>query len=124
MNIRELTEAAEVTERQVRYLIAEGFIPPPRGGRSTADYGEDHLAAIRRYSRLRELGFPPAAIKLMLDAKEGVPFPVSPGISMTIDPDLLGSGEDPAPIINAVQTLLTDILKGNEHEPRQPAAKN
>ena len=124
MNIRELIEVAEITERQVRYLIAEGFIPPPRGGRSTADYGEDHLAAIRRYSRLRELGFPPAAIKLMLEAKEGVPFPVAAGISLTIDPELLGSGADPAPIIKAVQTLLTDILKGNEDEPRQPVAKN
>ena len=124
MNIRELIAAAGITERQVRYLIAEGFIPAPRGGRSNADYGDDHLAAIRRYSRLRELGFPPAAVKLMLDAKEGVPFPVAPGISMTIEPNLLGSGADPAPIINAVHALLADILKGNEDEPRQPAAKN
>ena len=124
MNIRELISAALITERQVRYLIAEGFIPAPRGGRSNADYGDDHLAAIRRYSRLRELGFPPAAIKLMLDAKEGVPFPISPGITITIEPDLLGSGTDPAPIIKAVQTLLTDILKENENEPRQPATKN
>ena len=37
MNMRELTRRARVTERQVRYLIAEGFIPAPRGGRANAD---------------------------------------------------------------------------------------
>jgi hypothetical protein len=52
MNMRELTRRARVTERQVRYLIAEGFIPAPRGGRANADYGDDHVAAIRRYARL------------------------------------------------------------------------
>ena len=31
-----------------RYLIAEGFIPPPAGGRARATYGEDHAAGIRR----------------------------------------------------------------------------
>ena len=66
MNIRKLTALTDIPERQVRYLIAEGFMPPPRGGRSNAEYGDDHVAAIRRYTRLRELGFPPAAIKLLL----------------------------------------------------------
>ncbi len=111
MKIRELISEAGATERQVRYLIAEGFIPPPRGGRSTADYGDDHLAAIRRYSRLRELGFPPAAIKLMLEAKEGVPFAVAPGVSLVVEPSLLGSGADCEPLIKSVRTLLTEILK-------------
>lgn len=113
MHIRDLIAAAGITERQVRYLIAEGFVPPPRGGRSTADYGDDHLASIRRYSRLRELGFPPAAIKLMLEAKEGAPFSVAPGITLVVDPSLLGSRTDPVPIVEAIRTLLTDILKDN-----------
>jgi MerR family transcriptional regulator, copper efflux regulator len=89
MHIRELTAHTGVAERQVRYLIAEGFIPPPRGGRAHADYGEDHVAAIDRYARLRDLGFPPAAIKLLLQAREGAPFPVAPGITL-VDPKLLG----------------------------------
>lgn len=111
MNFRELIAAAGITERQARYMIAEGFVPPPRGGRSTAEYGDDHLVAIQRYSRLRELGFPPAAIKLMLDAKEGVPFPIAPGVTLILDPELLGSGIDPRPLTNTIKTLLTDILK-------------
>ena len=111
MKMRELTRRARVTERQVRYLIAEGFIPAPRGGRANADYGDDHVAAIRRYTRLRELGFPPAAIKLLLDAREGAPFVVAPGITLVIDPNLLGSGTRPGPLVERIAKLLTDLLK-------------
>src|ERR1700722_15878414 len=98
VNIRDLIQLTAIPERQVRYLIAEGFIPPPRGGRSNADYGEDHAAAIRRYSRLRDLGFPPAAIKLLLQAREGAPIPVAPGITLVVDPAVIGSGADVGPL--------------------------
>jgi MerR family copper efflux transcriptional regulator len=118
MNMRELTRAARVTERQVRYLIAEGFIPAPRGGRATAEYGDDHVAAIGRYNRLRELGFPPAAIKLLLEAREGAPFAVAPGITLVVDPSLLGSGAKPQPLIERIVKLLTDLLKDNTHADR------
>ena len=111
MHIRELTAHTGVAERQVRYLIAEGFIPPPRGGRANADYGEDHIAAIDRYARLRDLGFPPAAIKLLLQAREGAPFPVAPGITLVVDPKLLASGTPVQPIIESIQSLLADLFK-------------
>jgi MerR family transcriptional regulator, copper efflux regulator len=118
MNMRELTRLTRVTERQVRYLIAEGFIPPPRGGRATADYGDDHVAAIRRYDRLRELGFPPAAIKLLLQAREGAPFVVAPGITLVVDPNLLGSGTRPGPLVERITKLLTELLKDTAHADR------
>ena len=114
MNIRELTRRTRVTERQVRYLIAEGFIPSPRGGRANADYGEDHVAAIRRYEKLRELGFPPAAIKLLLQAREGAPFTIAPGVTLVIDPNLLGSGARAAPLIERAAKLLTELLKDDK----------
>lgn len=110
MRMNDLTALTGIAERQVRYLIAEGFIPPPRGGRSNADYGEDHVAAIRRYSRLRELGFPPAAIKLLLQAKEGTPLPIAPGITLVVDPALIGSGTDAGPLAERIVKLLNELL--------------
>jgi DNA-binding transcriptional MerR regulator len=115
MHIRELTARTGIAERQVRYLIAEGFIPPPRGGRANADYGDDHVAAIDRYTRLRDLGFPPAAIKLLLQAREGAPFPVAPGITIVVDPKLLASGTPVQPTIENIQRLLTDLFKEPAH---------
>jgi MerR family copper efflux transcriptional regulator len=113
MRMNELTRLTGIAERQVRYLIAEGFIPPPSGGRANADYGEDHVAAIRRYSRLRELGFPPAAIKLLLQAKEGAPIPVAPGITLIVDPAVIGSGADVGPLAERIVTVLNEILREN-----------
>ena len=117
MNIRELAACTGVAERQVRYLIAEGFIPPPRGGRANADYGDDHVAAIDRYARLRDLGFPPAAIKLLLQAREGAPFPVAPGLTLVVDPKLLASGAPVQPVVESIQSLLTDLFKLKEPTP-------
>jgi MerR family copper efflux transcriptional regulator len=111
MRMNELTDLTGIAERQVRYLIAEGLIPPPRGGRANADYGEDHVAAIRRYSRLRELGFPPAAIKLLLQAKKGAPIPVAPGVTLIVDPDLIGSGTKVGPLADRVIKLLHKLLE-------------
>ena len=116
MKIGELAALTGVAERQVRYLIAEGFIPAPRGGRANADYGDEHVAAIGRYNRLRDLGFPPAAIKLLLEAREGAPFPVAPGITLVVDPDLLGSGTDVGPLIGRIETLLSDLMRKRTHE--------
>jgi DNA-binding transcriptional MerR regulator len=113
MRMNELTDLTGIAERQVRYLIAEGFIPPPRGGRANADYGEDHVAAIRRYVRLRDLGFPPAAIKLLLQAREGAPIPVAPGITLVVDPDLIGSGADVADLGERIVQILSKVL-GNK----------
>jgi MerR family copper efflux transcriptional regulator len=115
MHIRELTSRTGTAERQVRYLIAEGFIPPPRGGRSNAEYGDDHVAAIDRYARLRDLGFPPAAIKLLLQSREGAPFPVAPGITLVVAPALLAAGMPVQPIIDSIHTLLTDLFKEPTH---------
>src|SRR5215472_19071382 len=111
MNIRSLAALTGTAERQIRYLIAEGFVPAPRGGRANADYGDDHVAAIRRYVRLRDLGFPPAAIKLLLQAKEGAPFVVAPGVTLIVDPNLIGSGAESGPLVERIQDLLADLLK-------------
>ncbi len=110
MHIRDLVAATGIVERQVRYLIAEGFMPPPRGGRANADYGDDHVAAIRRYTRLRDIGFPPAAIKLLLQAQKGVPLAVAPGVTLVIDAELLASGAAVEPLLEPLRRVLADAV--------------
>ncbi len=111
MNMKQLSERTGLTPRQIRYLIAEGFMPPPAGGRTYADYGEEHTTAIRRYTRLKELGFPPAAIRVLLKAREGVPFPVADGITLVVAPDLHASGMEVEPLVERLDDLLRKILE-------------
>lgn len=116
MHIRELTARTGISERQVRYLITEGFVPPPTGGRAMADYGETHVEAVQRYMRLRELGFPPAAIRKLLEAKEGAPFPVAPGITLVVDPNLLSNRKDIEPILTRLKRILTQIFEEPQND--------
>lgn len=124
VRIHELVERAKVSERQVRYLIAEGFIPAPAGGRANAQYGETHLHGIRRYMRLRELGFPPAAIRLLLSAREGTPFPVAPGITLLVSPDVIASGQPVEPLLAQLEKLLSTILNEDGTHANDAAAPN
>ncbi|GEO01852.1 hypothetical protein NSE01_36840 [Novosphingobium sediminis] len=110
MRIRELVKQTGITERQVRYLISEGFLAAPAGGRANAEYGDDHVHAIRRYLRLKELGFPPAAIRLLLGSREGVPLPLADGITLVVAADRLGSGDPVEPLLATARTILTKAL--------------
>jgi DNA-binding transcriptional MerR regulator len=110
VNIRELTNATGLAERQVRYMVAEGFIPGPTGGRAHAQYGEEHLQAIQRYQRLKVLGFPPAAIRRLLQASAGAPFPIAPGITLLVNPDLIGRPQDTEALTAEVARTLTSIF--------------
>ena len=111
MNMKQLSECTGLAPRQIRYLIAEGFMPPPTGGRAHADYGEEHRTAIRRYVRLKELGFPPAAIRVLLQARTGVPFPVADGITLVVAPDVHASGTPVEPLVERLGDLLRKILE-------------
>ncbi len=110
MKLRELSERMGIAPRQVRYLIAEAFIPPPSGGRAHAEYGEEHVTAIERYVRLKQLGFTPASIRVLLQAREGAPFPVAPGITLVVAPDVLGSDAPVEPMLQKIDSLLREIL--------------
>ncbi len=114
MNFRELIAEVGVAPRQVRYMIAEGFVPAPTGGRAHASYGEAHVRAICRYKRLRALGFPPGAIRVLQQAKVGVPFPVAPGITLVVDRELIASGVPNEALARQVQARLQEILSTNE----------
>ncbi len=115
MTLRELTSLTGIAERQIRYLVAEGFMPAPRGGRAHAEYGEDHVAAIGRYMALRRTGLLPSAIKLLLDGARrnetgSVPFPVAPGVTLHVSPSLLGERQDTDALLDRLRHLLVDLF--------------
>jgi hypothetical protein len=114
LRLKDLIDRTGTAERQIRFLIAEGFVPPPRGGRSNADYGDDHVEAVIRYARLKDLGFPPAAIRLLLGATAGIPFPISRGITLVVDTSQLASGADVEPIVTRAREVLSGILGNHE----------
>jgi DNA-binding transcriptional MerR regulator len=94
-------------------MIAEGFMPPPTGGRAHAQYGEEHQRAIDRYQRLKALGFPPAAIRRLLQARAGAPFPVASGVTLVVDPELIGVRRDLAPLRSELERLLLELFDGD-----------
>lgn len=110
MRIQELTEITGETARTVRFLIAEGVMPPPTGGRAMAEYGEAHLAAIRRYQRLRAAGYKISAIRLLIERGEAVSLAVAPGIALQLDPSAAGTALDAAAIGRQVTQALTRFL--------------
>lgn len=123
MNIRELAELTGVPERQIRYMIAEGFAPPPTGGRAHAQYGDGHVEAIRRYQSLRRRGFPPQAIRALLAGDGAAPFPVAPGITLHVDPQLLGVRVDAEALADRIAQVLRDVFMEPTDAQHQPAAR-
>lgn len=119
----DLVRITGTTARQIRYLIAEGFVPPPTGGRTYASYSDVHVTAIRRYDRLRSLGFPPAAIRLLLDAREGIPVPITNGLTLVIAPELIGSGVDVSDVAARTAAKVKELLSPGGADDRKHAAR-
>jgi DNA-binding transcriptional MerR regulator len=100
VTIAEIAEAAGVPPRQIRFMIAEGFVPPATGtGRAADVYGEEHLAKVRRYMALHGLGMKPSAIKVLMEFDEAIPIFQQAGVELRVDPSV-DSGS-----INVEQTL-------------------
>ncbi len=119
----DLVSITGTTPRQIRYLIAEEFVPPTTGERTYATYNDVHVTAIRRYDRLRSLGFPPAAIRLLLDAREGIPVPIANGLTLVIALELIGSGGDVSGIAALAAAKVEELLSQRQPKERQHAAR-
>jgi DNA-binding transcriptional MerR regulator len=66
LTIRELTEAAGVSVRTVRYYIAEGLLPPPEGAGPASVYTRSHLDRLRLITRLKDAYLPLKEIRRRL----------------------------------------------------------
>ena len=54
---------------------------------------------------------PPQPIRVLLKAREGVPFPVADGITLVVAPDLHASGMEVEPLVERLGDLLRKILE-------------
>lgn len=70
MTLAELTDAADVSVRTVRYYIAEGLLPPPEGAGPASAYSPGHLARLRLIQRLKEAYLPLKEIRRRLSGLE------------------------------------------------------
>lgn len=103
MTLAELAEQAGVAPRQIRFLIAEGILPPAaKTGRAADAYGEAHLAKARRYQTLHGLGMKPAAVKVLMAFDDAIPIHQAGGVELRVDPSL-----DPGAL--DVEAALADI---------------
>ena len=110
MKVDDLLTLTGIEKRQLRYLTAEGFVPPPLGGRKTAEYGDEHVAAIRRYKRLRDLGFPPSAIKVFFEKGEPVQVVLLPGVTLSIDPSVVSGAVDAQEMAGRITDIIRDLV--------------
>ena len=116
----ELIERAEdkrVQPRFVRYLIAEGVIPPPSGGRTNADYGDEHLKGIHNYLRLRDLKFSASQAKQIIRSRLGktVPIELADGVSLHVDLARFDPDLSPADVSARAVEALTELLATKVH---------
>jgi MerR family copper efflux transcriptional regulator len=126
LKIHELTAQGGITARQVRFLIAKGFVPPPTGATANADYGQEHLAAIRRYQDLHGLGYPPAAIKLLLQTDAAIPiksfpgvtFKIVPGVTLNVQPSISQKKMDVDRVVEKISRILCDLFPPEMKEPK------
>ena len=116
--MRELTSLTGVTARQVRFLIAEGFVPPPSGATANADYGDQHVAAIRRYQCFHDLGYPPAAIKLLFEGQGAIPIKVAPGITLYVEPALFQRKLNVGRTLKKVSRILSELFPPHLERPK------
>jgi DNA-binding transcriptional MerR regulator len=66
LTLGELTAAADVSVRTVRYYIAEGLLPPSEGSGPGSSYARAHLDRLRLIQRLKEAYLPLKEIRRRL----------------------------------------------------------
>jgi len=66
MSLGELTGAADVSVRTVRYYIAEGLLPPPLGAGPGSAYTRGHLDRLQAIQQLKEAYLPLKEIRRRL----------------------------------------------------------
>jgi DNA-binding transcriptional MerR regulator len=67
-SLDELVREADVTQRTIRYYIAEGLLPPPDSAGRNARYSQEHLDRLRLIGQMKQAYLPLKEIRARLAA--------------------------------------------------------
>lgn len=107
MTLAELADRLGIQPRQIRFMIAEGILPPAaKTGRSADAYEEAHVVKGQRYLALYRMGMKPGSIKVLMAFDDAVPILQEGGIELRIDPHVTPQELDVEAILGAVEQAL------------------
>ena len=107
MTLAELAERLGIQPRQIRFMIAEGILPPAaKTGRSADAYEEAHVSQGQRYLALYRMGMKPGSIKVLMAFDGAVPILQDRGIELRIDPQVTPQQLDVEAILSAIKQAL------------------
>jgi DNA-binding transcriptional MerR regulator len=124
VDIKELAQRAAMPIRNVRYLISEKFVDPPRtdeGGKAHADYGEEHLAQIRMYQHLRDAGMSQRQIRAHIEGRsvrevikgiDEVVCQLAPGLKLKVTASLISGDVNVDEMLARVRSILETVKQG------------
>ena len=75
LSISQLTTAAGLSRRAVRFYVQQGLLPPPEGRGRASHYRPEHLARLKNILELQQSGHSLDAIRRILD---GEPVMIEP----------------------------------------------
>jgi DNA-binding transcriptional MerR regulator len=107
MTLAELADRLGIQPRQIRFMIAEGILPPAaKTGRSADAYEEAHVVKGQRYLALHRMGMKPGSIKVLMAFDDAVPILQEGGVELRINPQVAPQELDVEAILVAVEQAL------------------
>ena len=107
MTLAELADRLGIQPRQIRFMIAEGILPPAaKTGRSADAYEEAHVVKGQRYLALHRMGMKPGSIKVLMAFDDAVPILQEGGVELRINPQVAPQELDVEAILSAVEQSL------------------
>ena len=107
MNLAELADRLGVPPRQIRFMIAEGILPPAsRTGRSADAYDETHATKGQRYLAMYRMGMKPGSIKVLMAFDDAIPIFQGSAVELRVDPEARPEELDVEAILAGVRMAL------------------
>ncbi len=107
MTLSDLAERLGVPARQIRFLIAEGILPPAaKTGRAADAYDETHVKRGLRYLAFHRLGMKPGSIKVLMAFDDAVPILQEGGVELRVQASCAPDEIDIDAVLRKVEAAL------------------